>query len=130
MLVLTHTIPGEGGVCGCTFEGWLPDVVLALAVDEVDPAAEELPGAGLAAAAGGLAGALPDAAGAEAFDAAPASPPLFDFLLLVESVVAGGVVAAALPEVAGADEPDAVPASAWLFFDFLLLADLVVELLS
>jgi hypothetical protein len=61
--------------------------VFVLAVDEVDPAGEELLGAGLVVAAGVVAAALPEAAGADVLDAVPASPLFFDFLLFVDFVV-------------------------------------------
>ena len=101
MLVLTQTIPGEGGVCACTFEPLLLDAVLVLAllvlaVDDVEPAEEELPDEGLFAAVCGVAAVLPDAA-----------------------VPGAGVV----------DELDAVPASPFFFY-FLLFVDLLVELVS
>jgi hypothetical protein len=76
----------------------LPDVVLVLAVlvlavDGVDPAGEELPGAGLVVAVCVVVAAcvvvavLPDVAGVDELDAVPASPFFFDFLLFVDFVV-------------------------------------------
>jgi hypothetical protein len=70
----------------------LPDAVLVLAalvlaVDEVDPAGEELAGAGLVVAVCVVAAVLPGVAVVDELDAVPASPFFFDFLLFVDFVV-------------------------------------------